>query len=331
MSNKRILIVGIGLIGQLLAYELSKNQYNITLIGERNSNFASRISAGLINPLSGKKYGILKDYSPKLEAAFSLYEALEKDAQLQFIKPIELFKFTDEPISQQHNPYLKQIASKDIIQLENYFQDIKNIIKVNPCYQVQTSSLLNYLQRSLPNKIQLIDAHFDSQQLKINETTATYDGINYDAVIFCEGANVRNNPLWNQLKFTKNRGDVLLVKIPSLPNNAIYEMGFKIMPLYDDIFWVGSNNEWNYDDLLPNLNWKQSIITQLDKWLKLPYEILEHWVAERPTIAGQNPVYEQHPEHKQLWIINGLGTRGYSAGPYIIQQFLAKFSANAQQ
>ena len=327
MLKKKILIVGNGIIGHLLAFQLQKAFHDVTLIGKTNSNPASRISAGMLNPINGKKFGVLKDYNLKKTAALATYHELEQTLNQNIIKTISVYKFLAEHHVQINNPYVEYITETEVTYLKQYFNADESIIRISPCYQIQIGNLLDGLESYNNKNCKVLEATFEYEAISLEDNKVEYCGIRYDEVIFCEGAQVRNNPYWSHLKFTKNRGDVLHIHIPNLPNNSIYEMGFKIMPLKDQIFWVGSNNVWNYDNLEPNTQWSKEVTEQLKNKLKLDVEIVHHLVAERPTIAGQEPVYERHPVYEHMWIINGLGTRGYSAGPYIIQEFLKKLEA----
>jgi glycine/D-amino acid oxidase-like deaminating enzyme len=37
----------------------------------------------------------------------------------------------------------------------------------------------------------------------------------------------------------------------------------------------------------------------------------------RPTVADRRPIMGAHPEHKGLFIFNGLGTKGYMLAPLL--------------
>ena len=50
--------------------------------------------------------------------------------------------------------------------------------------------------------------------------------------------------------------------------------------------------------------------------LKVPYEIRDHKAAVRPTVKDRRPLLGVHPEFPNIFIFNGLGTKGASQGPY---------------
>jgi glycine/D-amino acid oxidase-like deaminating enzyme len=112
----------------------------------------------------------------------------------------------------------------------------------------------------------------------------------------------------------------LLVDIPALDISYIYHQQLRLVPAHEGLFWCGSNYRWDYNDLLPDQLWRQYATAVLNKWLRLPYTIIDHIVAERPTTAGQAPVVMLHPEIPSVAMLNGLGTRGFSMGPLLAKQ-----------
>ena len=61
---------------------------------------------------------------------------------------------------------------------------------------------------------------------------------------------------------------------------------------------------------------------KLDKILTIPYEIVDHKAAIRPSTIDRRPFLGLHPEHNCLGILNGLGTKGASLAPYFVNQFV---------
>jgi glycine/D-amino acid oxidase-like deaminating enzyme len=64
------------------------------------------------------------------------------------------------------------------------------------------------------------------------------------------------------------------------------------------------------------------LLTRLQDVLKIPFEVVEHRACLRPTIKDRRPLVGQHPQHKNLYILNGLGTKGASLAPYLVNELL---------
>jgi glycine/D-amino acid oxidase-like deaminating enzyme len=47
-----------------------------------------------------------------------------------------------------------------------------------------------------------------------------------------------------------------------------------------------------------------------------PFEVTDHQWGFRPTTPDRRPILGRHPVHKNIFIFNGLGTKGISLAPY---------------
>ena len=45
-------------------------------------------------------------------------------------------------------------------------------------------------------------------------------------------------------------------------------------------------------------------------------------VGIRPTSDDRRPILGEHPTHSNVYILNGLGTKGYSLAPYFAKQLV---------
>ena len=152
--------------------------------------------------------------------------------------------------------------------------------------------------------------------MKISDAGVHYKDVFAKKVICCEGAAGTNNPYFSLLPFSLNKGEVIIARIPGLPHTHIYQQAFKIIPLKDDLFWIGSSFEWKYDGVQPTVAFREKVKAALTYWLKLPYEIIDHWAAERPSPIDYKPFVGVHPRYLSIGILNGMGTKGFLQAPY---------------
>jgi glycine/D-amino acid oxidase-like deaminating enzyme len=55
--------------------------------------------------------------------------------------------------------------------------------------------------------------------------------------------------------------------------------------------------------------------------LKMPFEVVDHLAAIRPTVRDRKPYLGSHTLHENIHIFNGLGAKGSSIGPYFASHF----------
>ena len=78
------LLVGHGLAGSILAHTLAEAGYKVLVIDQPKSNSASRVAAGLMNPLAGKRLAKPWLADTLVPSATTFYQSLEQETGLEF-------------------------------------------------------------------------------------------------------------------------------------------------------------------------------------------------------------------------------------------------------
>lgn len=322
MREVDFLIVGQGIAGTLISYELLKAGKSVMVIDKPGITNASYVAGAVINPFNINSWELSSKSRLFIPDALITYRQLEKKIGQSFLeeKPMFLFspgKYTGPPVENEH---IYMLSNEEQRYADRCFYPTALLLKLN-VWQVQTEKLLNAWRLLLQNQDRLLQHHFDKNALQIAKDSITYDNIKYKAIIFCEGAAVDKNPFFSGLPFTKNRGEVLLVEIPGLRSSFVYHHKIRLIPTdKEDLFWCGSTYTWRFNDLRPSESWRKDTLAYLQSWLRLPVTVKDHIVAERPTTGGQEPMVGEHPAHPGVYIFNGLGTKGFSMGPFLATQ-----------
>lgn len=332
MLHTEILIVGQGIAGTLLSVALSQKGIAHMVLDAPNPHCASRVASALINPLIGKKWTLAPEADLRIPVALGTYRHLEALLGVSLLRKYAMLVFhpdassADVFASQIHkgNPYL-QIWTDDLSEQWHYTLGVGC---VQPVYAVDASLLLQEWRSQLAQQQQMLEESFSFDALQLGKSEIRYKDINANKIIFCSGASGRQNPLFPSLPFTANRGDVLLLQIPELSKEFVYHQKMRLVPFGSDLFWFGSNYTWSYTDLNPDEAWRNHSIQELAQWLKMPFQVVDHLVAERPTTAGQQVLMLQHPQWSNVFCLNGLGTRGFSAGPFWVQKMMGLLLEN---
>ena len=125
------------------------------------------------------------------------------------------------------------------------------------------------------------------------------------------------------------KGDMLLVEIKNYPGKQkIIKHGIFIIHLKDDIFWIGSTYEREYKSLKPTSVNKLDLIQRLESIIKLPFEVLEHLTAVRPTVRDRRPFIGKHPIFSKLYLFNGMGAKGATLAPYFANHLIQHIEKN---
>ena len=156
--------------------------------------------------------------------------------------------------------------------------------------------------------IAFIDADFDYQVSK---------EVDY---IFCEGVGIKNNPYFNYLPMKPTHGDILTIKSTDLKLEEVVNKNMFILPLGDDIYKVGATYNWELQEAVPTESGKDELIEKLKSFTSFSFEIVKHEAGIRPTVSDRRPLIGVHPEHNNLYVFNGLGTKGVMIAPYYSKQ-----------
>lgn len=298
------LIIGQGIAGTLLSYRLLLAGKSVVVIDDGSGGKASRVAGAVINPRSGKNNKPSPGADYLVPAATTCYQALETLLEKPLLQQLPLYTFAEQPAAQQDLP----------VDLEACFR--VSVSALDSVWVVDALSLLNTWKGYLQQQNAFLQETFSAGHLQIGTTGIQYKHITAGHIVFCEGAVGRSNDLFAALPFTANRGEALLLDIPGLPADAVYHYNLRLVPRQDGLFWCGSNYRWQFENLEPDTAWRTHAEEELESWLQKPFTIVDHIVAERPTTAGQIPFVGLHPVHPRVGILNGLGTRGFSAGPF---------------
>ena len=92
------------------------------------------------------------------------------------------------------------------------------------------------------------------------------------------------------------------------------------MPLENNYYRIGATFNWTDKTLNPTSEGKEELVTKLKTFINVPFEVVEHKAGIRPTVKDRRPLVGKHPQHSNLAVLNGLGTRGVMIAPTAAEQ-----------
>jgi glycine/D-amino acid oxidase-like deaminating enzyme len=320
LTTPDYIIVGQGICGTFLSYYLHKAGKKFLVYDEAKPFTSSKVASGVINPVTGRRIvrtWMIEDIMP---FAVNIYQQLEKELNVSIIQQTNILDFHPTPQMQmafderlpQETQYLKKVEQPE--QWQQYFNYPFGIGETNPCWLVDVQNLMNAWRIQLKQNNQLVEE-------ALNPKNVQPSTLNLKPVtIFCDGVAGFENPYFKNLPYSRMKGEALIVSIPNLPRKNIYKQGFNIVPWKEDLWWVGSSYEWQFEHTEPTEAFRKKMEVQLNSFLNLPYTIIDHIAAERPANMERRPFVGLHPIHKNIAILNGMGTKGCSLAPYFAHE-----------
>lgn len=321
-----IIIVGQGISGTFLAHYLHQSDLSCIVIDESKSNTASKAAAGIINPVTGRR--IVKTWMIDELVSFAqdAYQQIGNEININCISQKKIIDFFPTP--QMRNAFLQRLEEdEEYLKLpddENKWRENFNYDfgygEIDPVYLVDVTGLLSSFRKKLIGKELLIEEHFEIDKLVLSENKIHYKDIIADKIIFCDGIESFQNPYFKNLPFAPNKGEALIVEINNMPDNYIFKKGINIVPLKNNLCWVGSSYEWEFENDKPNKLFRERTELVLLEWLKPFFRIVDHLASVRPATLERRPFVGFHPLYKNVGILNGMGTKGCSLAPYFANQ-----------
>ncbi|HMX39584.1 MAG TPA: FAD-dependent oxidoreductase, partial [Saprospiraceae bacterium] len=148
----------------------------------------------------------------------------------------------------------------------------------------------------------------------------------YDRVVFCEGYRSAHNPYFPALPWQIAKGEALILRFADPGAARLTEMLKKtvtLVPLGDGTCWAGGSYQWHYPDLNPSAGERDYLLAHLRGMLAAPFEVVGQVAGIRPTVRDRRPLLGESPLGRNVFLFNGLGTKGALMGPYWAEHMAA--------
>jgi len=322
-----VLIIGQGLCGTLLSWQLHKEGKSFLVIDDNAENASSKVAAGIINPVTGRRYvqtWMAEELMDFVQIAYKEFGNYLDQPLLNQKSIIDFF-----PSPQMRNAFVDRISENDTFlhaypdqnKFNQYFNYDFGCGEVRPAYTVNVQIMLSAWRKKLQELNSLKEEKFIAEDLAVKNDSVSYQGITAQKIIFCDGISSAQNPWFSLLPFSANKGEALIIECKDLTNEHIYKRGMMLSPLPEEnIFWVGSNYQWEFEDDQPSEKFYTATTQLLNNWLEKPYTVLAHKAAVRPATVERRPFVGFHPVYPSIGILNGMGTKGTSLAPFFAHQ-----------
>lgn len=315
------IIVGSGLAGLSFAEVCIQNKKQFIVINDNSQN-SSKIAGGLYNPVVLKRFTPVWQAIEQTQLASKFYDALEHKLSIKVNYRLPLLrKFYSA--EEQNNwfiaadkPILSHFLSSTLQNpLYQYVPAEFGFGEVLHCGYIDIPLLLQHYHNYLATNYSYIQNTFQYDDLLHNDEYIEYQGIKARRIVFAEGFGLHKNPFFNNLPLDGTKGELLLIKAPKLKLEVIIKSSLFIMPFGNDFYKIGATYNWEDKTDTPTQQAKDELVMQLKELITCEFEIIEHYAGVRPTVKDRRPLVGVHPKHKNMFVLNGLGTRGVMLAP----------------
>ena len=331
------IIVGAGLAGIAFTETALAHGRSVVVFSDGSSH-SSEVAGGIYNPVILKRFTGLSGAQQQLDAMNAFYRAVEARLAVNFNHPMPVLR-RFASVEEQNNwfaasdrPTLAPFLSTALV--TKTYPEIQSPFGFGQVLQtgfVDTDAFVKSYRQYLDQNGLLISETFD-----YDAVISVRDGVEYRAykarhIVFADGFGIRANPYFSYLPLAGTKGELLVIRSAELKlADAIIKSDVFMIPLGNDLYKVGATYEWVDKTEVPTQAAKAELVEKLEKLIGCRYEVVAHEAGIRPTVKDRKPLIGTHPEHKQIHILNGLGTRGVMLAPQMAETLFAHIESGAQ-
>lgn len=321
-------IVGQGLAGTLLAYELISRNMKVIVFDDLQNTKASDVAAGLINPVVFRrmtKTALLDLAFPQMEVTYLKMEELLHE---KFYFPGRILKLLNEEgdllwknkvFASQLTDYISPIpVPPDQIEVS---KNTYSIGLINKSGRIDLQNLIHSFRKLLIEQNLINFGPFEYDKLTIHAEYVHYKEHSASKIIFCEGSAASKNPFFSKIQFKHSKGEVLEVRLPNVNINETVTDEVFLMPIGNGHFKVGATYSWEIQNCNTTEIARSELLEKLKKITAVKPVVLNHLAGIRPTTHDRKPVVGLLPHCPQIGILNGLGSKGALLAPYCAKLF----------
>jgi glycine oxidase len=330
------IIVGQGLAGATLAVQLLKLDKKILVIDEPLKNRASRIAAGLFNPVTGQnstRTWMADQLFPYLHKFYREVEVLtgkEFFHAQQVYKPFTSVAEQNDWMGKSSDPGYHEFVEKISLapSFGSLLRDEFGGLFLKQSGFINSNIFLDAVTELVRARGLFWNEPFVDENLHISAEFVEYASVKASKIIFCQGERTASNKWFANAPVRPLKGETLQIKI-DWDKDVILNRGVYMVP--ENVageFKVGATYKFN--DRTPGITSESRIelTEKLKAFLNIPFEVLDQDWGIRPTTNDRKPLLGCHKESERLVFFNGLGTKGVTLAPYF-SEMLSRWLENS--
>ena len=319
-------IVGLGLAGISFCEQLEQDGKSFVVVSD-DSEQASLVAGGLYNPVILKRFTLAWKAYVQMKLALPFYARVEKKLSVKLDHKVPVYR-RFASIEEQNTWFeaidkvgLRNFMAPKIVENTNTEIDAPHGLgEVLHTGRIDTKTLISTYGSYLEEKDQLRKETFDFREFKIEKGKSFYKKIEAKHVVFAEGFGLKKNPYFQYLPLNGTKGELLTIYAPTLKEKSVIKSSVFIIPLGDDLYRIGATYKWKDKSNVPTSASKEELLTKLKVFLRCDFKVVDHVAGVRPTVGDRRPLVGRHPEHENIFVLNGFGSRGVLIAPYASKQ-----------
>jgi glycine/D-amino acid oxidase-like deaminating enzyme len=326
----KYLIVGQGLAGTLLAFSLLEKGEEVLIADDYNHNSASKVAAGMWNPVTFKRLAASWLAEEMLEEMNVTFLKLEEKLQASFFHQMPVARlfnsiqdanFWDE---KSESPAVgKYLSSRTNRAIQKHFVSPFGNSEVNECGWLNVPLFRETSKNFFLQHGNFISESVEESDVQFHEDGLRWKEMEFDKIILCTGIGVNKWKGLEDLDLIPNHGQVLDLHIEDLELDAIANFGQFLLPYGNGKFRLGATYDWNEVPDEPTEEAREFLLSELKARLNKDIIVESHKTGYRPTTRDRRPILGFAKGNPSLGVFGGLGSKGVLLAPYFSRLFVA--------
>ena len=328
------LIIGQGLAGSLLAWELISRGKKVLVVDRDDPVTSSKVAAGIVTPITGQRLVKSWRLEDMLENARGLYDKVEKASGETLFHPAPIARLLASETEAER--WRKRLDEQD-----GALPDHAAPLEIDEALVhaelggfempaggwLDVPAFLEAMRQFLLERLGYAIADVHAEEIQIGKEGIRWRNVAAEAAVFCQGWEGNRNRFFDWVEFRNAKGQVFEGDCEALAGEGrVLNRSGWLIPLGRGRFRAGATYEWDFPDSGANEvdeNGRESISEKVKGMLKAPFELGGGKAAVRPIIRESKALIGSHPDpslHRRICFFNGLGSKGVLNGPLCAKQ-----------
>jgi len=321
------LILGQGLAGSLLAWQLLSAGARVVVIDDGHRSASSRVAAGLINPLAGMRFNAAAETAEWLASMRATYAAIAQAIGAQpYLHDIPMQRLLRSPQQrrfwerQQTNPAALPYLGCPLAP-EAFDPGIRaphGGFEQHATGYVDLPRLLHDLSTWLQAMGLLARAEVSYRDIELGAEAVVLGAHRARHLVCCEGYRMQQNPWFAGLPLQPDKGELLQLESDRVLCRHIINGAHWLIPLQEGGYRFGATHEHQHIDTRTTSEARESLQQGLQALLldANGIRISGHTAGVRPATRDRQPLLGTHAKERRLHLFNGFGARGTLTIPW---------------
>lgn len=296
--SQTIQVMGFGLAGACLAWRLNARGVDFRWCDDGRSPSASRVAAGLVNPVTGKNFEPSWRIGGFLPEALGFFSEVEKELGKSFWTPLPVHRLVnDKDWKKVAGKLERPEVAAWVDRVETDVAGWKAVVVLNGGGRFDAPAFCAASRK-----------HFSDRRL-----SEPGEG----RLVRCDGAAGLIAGRLGEHRCAK--GEILTVRIPGQHEDRILVgAGGWLVPIGDGRFKAGATYEWDELDDRPTVAGRERVMGILARLGVGNFEVVAHEAGVRPIVRRSMPLIGGLADGSAVF--NGLGSKGSLYAPGVARR-----------